>query len=189
MNALRQEEQVDYQEVFMRAAIGMCVSRHRVIDHANDALESMFGFAAGGLAGKSFEAIYPTSAEFEHTGARLVPLLGNRGAYADERIMKRSSGELFWCHVTGRALSAGDPHAMGIWTFEDLSAKRPVANGLSTREREIATLLVAGKTSKLIARELGLSPRTVEAYRARLMTKFSASTSAELVTRLLSPVT
>jgi FixJ family two-component response regulator len=61
-----------------------------------------------------------------------------------------------------------------------------VASGLSTREREISALPAAGKTSKVIARELGLSPRTVEANRAKLMAKFWASTTAELVTRLLS---
>lgn len=178
---------IEYQEVFLRAPVGMCVSRNRVIERANQALESMFGYPPDGLSGRSFQDLYPSPAEFERTGARLVPLLVS-GAYADERIMKRASGELFWCHVTGRALIDSAPHAMGIWTFEDLSAQRPVASGLSPREREIATLLVAGKTSKVIARELGLSPRTVEAYRARLMAKYSASTAAELVGRLLTQI-
>ncbi len=54
------------------------------------------------------------------------------------------------------------------------------------REREIAALMVEGKTSKLIARQLALSPRTVEMHRAKLMLKFSASTSSELIHKLLS---
>jgi DNA-binding CsgD family transcriptional regulator len=56
---------------------------------------------------------------------------------------------------------------------------------LTPREREIAALLVEGKTSKLIARQIGLSPRTVEMHRAKLMKKFSAATSGELVHRLV----
>jgi len=56
---------------------------------------------------------------------------------------------------------------------------------LTPREREIAALLVEGKTSKLIARQVGLSPRTVEMHRAKLMRKFTAATSSELVNRLL----
>jgi DNA-binding CsgD family transcriptional regulator len=45
-------------------------------------------------------------------------------------------------------------------------------------------LLVEGKTSKMIARDAGLSPRTVEMHRASLMRKFGAATAAELVHKL-----
>jgi DNA-binding CsgD family transcriptional regulator len=129
--------------------------------------------------------LYPSPDEFERTGARIIPIMNAKGHYSDERIMKRSNQELFWCHVTGSALIKDDPHAAGIWTFEDLSSKRPVTAELTPREREIAALLVEGKTSKLIARQIGLSPRTVEMHRANLMRKFSAATSSELVHRLM----
>jgi len=43
---------------------------------------------------------------------------------------------------------------------------------------------VEGKTSKMIARDAGLSPRTVEMHRASLMRKFGASTATELVHKL-----
>jgi DNA-binding CsgD family transcriptional regulator len=108
-----------------------------------------------------------------------------RGHYSDERIMKRANGELFWCHVTGKSLDRQDVHAAGIWAFEDLSAKRPVTAELTPREREIGALLVEGLTSKQIGRQVGLSPRTVEMHRAKLMKKFRAATSSELVKRLL----
>jgi DNA-binding CsgD family transcriptional regulator len=133
----------------------------------------------------SFATLYPSYAEFERTGARIVPIMNTKGCYSDERIMKRADGQLFWCHVSGRALQADDPHAAGIWTFEDLSEKRPVTAELTPREREIAAMLVDGKTSKLIAKQIGLSPRTVEMHRAKLMRKFTATTSSELVNRLL----
>jgi DNA-binding CsgD family transcriptional regulator len=45
---------------------------------------------------------------------------------------------------------------------------------------------VEGSTSKQIGRQLAISPRTVDVYRARLMRKLEASTTAELVNRLLS---
>lgn len=177
---------VEFEQVFMHAPIGMCVSHRRVIQQSNLALATMFGYAPGALSGQSFMVLYPTPDEFERTGLRLVPLLNERGHYADERIMKRANGDMFWCHVTGVALVQEDPHAAGIWTFEDVSAKRPLAPGLTPREREIAALLVEGKTSKLIARQVELSPRTVEMHRARLMRKFDAATSSELVHKLLS---
>lgn len=97
-----------------------------------------------------------------------------------------TDGELFWCHVSGRALDPAQPHAAGIWAFEDLSAKRALKFELTPREREIAALLMEGLTSKLIGRRLDISPRTVDVYRARLMRKTGAATTPELVTRLLS---
>lgn len=176
---------IDYETIFRNAPVGMCVSRHRVIDACNDALATMFGYRPDQLVGQSLSVLYPSVDEFERTGARIIPIMSAKGHYSDERIMKRANQDLFWCHVSGRSLTHDDPHGAGIWTFEDLSSKRPVTAQLTPREREIAALLVEGKTSKLIARQVGLSPRTVEMHRAKLMRKFSASTSSELVHRLV----
>ena len=52
---------------------------------------------------------------------------------------------------------------------------------LSEREREVLDRLVAGKANKVIAFELGISPRTVEIYRANVMTKMQADSLSELV--------
>jgi len=176
---------IDYENIFLRSPVGMCVSQNRIIQVCNDALAEMFGYTCAELIGKSFLVLYPSADEFERTGVRIAPILNAKGCYSDERIMKRANQELFWCHVNGRSLVPNDPHAAGIWTFQDLSAKRPVTAELTPREREIAALLVEGKTSKLIARQIGLSPRTVEMHRAKLMRKFSAATSSELVHRLV----
>jgi two-component system response regulator FixJ len=54
-------------------------------------------------------------------------------------------------------------------------------NGLSNRERQVLQGLVAGKPNKVIAFDLGISPRTVEIYRANLMTKMSANSLSDLV--------
>ncbi len=54
-------------------------------------------------------------------------------------------------------------------------------DGLSPREREVLGGVVAGKPNKTIAHELGISPRTVEVYRANLMTKMGAASLSELV--------
>ena len=181
--------QADHRLAFELAPIGLVLSRHRIMIDCNQRLCEMFGASRDQLVGQSFRLLYPSADEYERMGQRLTTILKTHGVYADDRIMKRVGGRLagesFWCHVTGRALNPLAPHEAGIWSFEDLSARRPVTAELTPREREVAAHLMEGLTSKAIGRALGISHRTVEIYRARLMRKYQASTTAELVHRLL----
>ena len=52
---------------------------------------------------------------------------------------------------------------------------------LTARERQVLDGLVAGQPNKVIAYDLGISPRTVEIYRANVMTKMQANSLSELV--------
>jgi two-component system response regulator FixJ len=52
---------------------------------------------------------------------------------------------------------------------------------LSPRERQVMEGLVVGLSNKLIAREHNISPRTIEVYRANVMTKMQAHNLSELV--------
>jgi two-component system response regulator FixJ len=52
---------------------------------------------------------------------------------------------------------------------------------LSPRERQVMNGLIAGLSNKLIARDYDISPRTIEVYRANVMTKMQANSLSELV--------
>jgi PAS domain S-box-containing protein len=181
---------IDYRLAFDLAPVGLALSRNRAMVDCNQRLCEMFGAERSQLIGQSFQILYPSADEYERTGARMVPILNRNGTYADDRIMKRLDGRLkgetFWCHVTGRALNREAPHEAGIWSFEDLSARRPVTAELTPREREVAAHLMQGLTSKHIGKTLAISHRTVEVYRARLMRKYKASTTGDLVHKLMS---
>ena len=177
---------IDYRTAFEQAPIGLVLSRQRLIVDCNRQVLAMFRAQREQLVGQSFAVMYPTADEFERTGERIVAQLDREGRYADERVMKRGDGELFWCHVSGRSLDPAQPHAAGIWSFEDLSSRRKLKVDFTAREREIAALLIDGLTSKLIGRKLAISPRTVDVYRARLMRKVGAASTADLVNKLLS---
>jgi PAS domain S-box-containing protein len=181
---------IDYQLAFDLAPVGLALSRNRTIMDCNQRLCEMFGTTREQLIGQSFQVLYPSADEFERTGARISPILNRSGTYADDRIMRRLDGRLrgeaFWCHVTGRALNREAPHEAGIWSFEDLSARRPVKAELTPREREVAAHLMQGLTSKQIGKTLAISHRTVEIYRARLMRKYKSSTTGDLVHKLMA---
>ena len=179
---------LDYRLAFELAPIGMVLSRNRVIEDCNRAVCDIFGTTREALVGQSFQLLYPSVDEFERIGARIAPIMNREGMYADDRIMKRVDGrtqdEMFWCHVTGRALDPAEPHGAGVWTFEDLSARRPVRAELTAREREVAAYLLQGLTAKEIGKALFISHRTVEIFRASLMRKYKAASTAELVHKL-----
>jgi PAS domain S-box-containing protein len=190
MKHAESNDSVNYQLAFDLAPVGLVLSHNRMMVDCNQRVCEMFGAARDQLVGQSFQLLYPSADEYERTGARIAPIINARGVYADDRIMKRVAGrfagETFWCHVTGRAVVQSQPLGAGIWSFEDLSAKRPVRAELTPREREVAAYLLDGLTSKQIGKALLISHRTVEIYRARLMRKYKAHTSGDLVHRLMA---
>ncbi|MCP3373653.1 response regulator FixJ [Bradyrhizobium cajani] len=76
------------------------------------------------------------------------------------------------------AIRQAEPAAKSDAIAQDVAAR--VAS-LSPRERQVMEGLIAGLSNKLIAREYDISPRTIEVYRANVMTKMQAGSLSELV--------
>ena len=78
---------------------------------------------------------------------------------------------------------ASGRHYMSPSVSEKLRAFRLSSGGvtLSPRERDVLKLIASGLSGKSIARELNISPKTVETHRDRLMTKLNLHSVAELV--------
>lgn len=76
----------------------------------------------------------------------------------------------------------------GDTVSEDRAAILQRFQSLSTRERQVLDGLIAGSPNKVIAHDLGISPRTVEVYRANLMAKMEAKSLSHLIRMaLLTP--
>ncbi len=73
------------------------------------------------------------------------------------------------CHQQSRASLAGNREAAAL------------VEALSERQREVLAGIVKGRPNKLIAYDLGLSIRTIEAYRAQLLGKLGVRSTAEAV--------
>ena len=168
---------------FHSAPIGMVYAEHRVIRKANQAFAAMFELRDDSVEGLALEVFYPSQADSDRIVANVQNPLRSTGHYSDERTMQRLSGTLFWCGVTGHSITPEDPLSRVVWCFTDLS-KQWNLSGLAPRDREIAILTCEGRTAKEIARLLDLSPRTVEAYLAKLKHKLAVRNVAELVSRI-----
>lgn len=76
--------------------------------------------------------------------------------------------------------------ARAVATRTAETARSPELAVLSTREMEVLELLVAGDANKVIAYKLGISQRTVEVHRARIMERLEVRTFAELVRKAIA---
>ena len=83
--------------------------------------------------------------------------------------------------ILGAVRIAMDRRNKGAVSEAGRSEIRDLLAALSARERQVLDGLVAGNANKIIARDLGISPRTVEIYRANVMTKMKARSLSELV--------
>lgn len=171
--------------VFDLAPVGLCISRERIIQRCNAAFGAMFGYDPSELKGQSMQILYPSTHEFESIGAHGILVMKKDGLYSDERIMRHRNGQLFWCHAAGRSLVRDTPFACAVWMFEDISARRIVSRDLTTREREIARQLASGQSTKQIARALGVSPRTIDGHRARIIRKVGAKSAGEMIAKVV----
>lgn len=171
------------QLTFAHAPVGLVLTEDRIIRTCNNAFAEMFGYTPAELQNRSFRMLYTSHREFEAIREVGFEALRTTGRYSDERLMPRRDGTMFWCRVRVHTFFPDNPLKRVILSFADISDLRKIVP-LTPREREIVQLLARGLTSKEIARTLDISPRTVEDYRARLLSKFEVRNVAGLLAKL-----
>lgn len=162
--------------------VPLVFATHRIIRQTNAAFADLFGFTPDELAGRSFTILYPELADFVMVGDLWRTNFAGGRIYTDERIMRHRDGTRFWCRVRGRSMDRLDPFSSAIYCFDPLP--RPPRAGeavLTPRQRQIVTLVAQGKTNAQIGSELGLSRRSIETHRYRLMRQLGIRNSAELI--------
>ncbi|WP_354858919.1 response regulator FixJ [Acetobacter fabarum] len=117
------------------------------------------------------------------TGHADVPLAVQAMKSGARDFIEKPFDDHFILDAVASALQYGDKNFSGRFPAQVVRQKIAV---LSAREQQVLRGLVDGQSNKIIARDLGISPRTIEIYRANLMTKMDARSLAELVRMTLS---
>lgn len=110
-----------------------------------------------------------------HADVQMAVTAMRRGAYDfiekpfRDQVLLNSINDAISSHTRSRYVSDRNAEANRKWAL------------LTPREKEVAELVVSGKPNKLSAYELGVSQRTIEIHRARVMRKTGAQTLADLV--------
>ena len=167
---------------FEEAPIGVVLTENKIIRASNKRFADMLGYDRHALIGQSFRMLYGSAEEFQRVRDVGLGPLSRAEPYVDERMMKRADGAMIWCRFRARTLTPEDPLARVVMSFASIQDSPP--QSLSLRERQVLSGLARGLTSKEIARELELSPRTIEDVRARLLRRFEVKNAAELLARM-----
>ncbi|KLK94582.1 hypothetical protein AA309_02815 [Microvirga vignae] len=133
------------------------------------------------------ELTIPTELKFRRAGLPVI-VIGETGGNVSLGIRAMKAGAVDFLDVPYRPEQLLDALASAQATIQERAERDQAAERLKAliaalppREREVLDGLLSGGTNKTIARDLGLSPRTVEAHRARIMERLGAQSLPELV--------
>jgi diguanylate cyclase (GGDEF)-like protein/PAS domain S-box-containing protein len=125
----------EQQALLNNVVVGIAYSRERKIVRCNRRFEEMLGFGSGQAIGSSFRGIYFTDEEYQRGGAVYADLDRGR-THARESWLRRQDGSGFWCRVSARAVSAGDPTKGYVFLLEDIPERRRADEALERLVRE-----------------------------------------------------
>ncbi|MGQ0621602.1 MAG: PAS domain-containing sensor histidine kinase [Panacagrimonas sp.] len=142
------EALAEHQVIFDNSLVGIVYTRERVIRRCNRRFEDMFGYGVGELKDQNVRILYPSVDDYERIGRQGYNFLETHDSYSDERVMRRKSGDQFWCQVAGRALDHDHPTRDGVWIFQDVTERHRAEEAL-TRANERLESRVQERTADL----------------------------------------
>ncbi len=171
---------------FDAAPIGIVMTHNRNITTCNRTFAAMLGYAPADLTGQSFRLFYGSDEEFQRIRDIGLTTLQNGGHYTDQRLLRHHDGHAIWCRFRAATLTPNAPLDQLVMSLARIPDTKPEVT-LTRRERQVLGLMNQLMTSKEIARELGVSPRTIDDVRGRLIKRFGVKRAADLLDRLAQP--
>jgi diguanylate cyclase (GGDEF)-like protein/PAS domain S-box-containing protein len=138
----------EYALIFDNAMIGIAYMRGRVFLRCNRNLEEMFGFPAGGLAGKTSRVLFANDEDWEATGQRMQGVAREEKGFSGEILYRKQDGTPVWALVNGQPIAEGDGQVW-IWTMQDVTRRRQAEDALRRSHDEMEQR-VEERTAELV---------------------------------------
>ncbi|MBI5920795.1 MAG: PAS domain S-box protein [Betaproteobacteria bacterium] len=161
------EALAEHALMFDNAIVGIGMVHERVIIRCNRRFEEIFGYGPGELNNQNVRILYPSDEEYERRGNIGYEHMRTHGSYSDERVMRRKSGETFWCNADLKPLDPDNPRRRAVVIFQDIS-KRKADEAALLHAREQLEHLVEERTRELrqandaLRAEISLRQKTEE---------------------------
>lgn len=118
----------ELQTILNTSPVGICLLKNRKVVRANAAFDSIFGYEAGTTVNIDTVAFYSSEELYEETGRVAYQLLLQGGSYTKDVLMRKKDGVLFWCSISGHAITHGNLEEGTIWIIQDISERKQSEN-------------------------------------------------------------
>ena len=173
----------------LRAAAFLVDLDDRTLLACNASAERVFGYPPEAIVGKRASILHVDRAHFADFEGRCTAMLGSDRPFHARSWMRRADGRSFRSEHTVTPATDVSGRRVAVSTVRDLSDDGDHAfvktyARLTAREQEVFVYTAEGCSAKQAARALGLSHRTVEIHRARILQKFDVRTTKQLLAEL-----
>lgn len=166
------------------ASLGILFTRFHVFRRCNRRAAELFGYDEHELIGQVAMVVHVSPESYGNFLAEAVPPLRSGRSFETDIEFKRKSGELFWCHVYGKAVDPQRTEEGTIWLIEDITERRRNEQALRQTLMEMEAVMSNASVGILFTKD-----RRLTRYNRRFaeMFGFRADEGLGMPARVLYP--
>lgn len=153
LSATVNQSLMELRAILENATVGILFTRNRRIVQANPRAAEMWGYRHAEMIGLPGVDLFPSEADYDALGERIIPLLQAGRSYKGQLQMRRRDGSLFWCSMSARAINPVRPMEATIWIMEDVTEERIVQEALERSTAELSGILDAAYMGIILVRD------------------------------------